>query len=113
MLDGRLKVNCCVYIRQEFTLTSYYDRAPSEVKGSRKLDFFLYCVTILQMIYIHFPTYYLNAKFNLGLSNHGGATVTKRIPVASSKAAPARAAAPTRNTIVIGSTRRRRSLFWL
>merc|ERR1712240_445112 len=42
----------------------------------------------------------------IGLSNHGGATVTKRIPVASSKAAPARAAAPTRNTIVIGSTRR-------
>jgi len=49
----------------------------------------------------------------IGLSNHGGATVTKRIPVPSSKAAPARAAAPTRNTIVIGSTRRRRSLFWL
>merc|ERR1712126_507840 len=49
----------------------------------------------------------------IGLSNHGGATVTKRIPVASSKAAPARAAAPARNTIVIGSTRRRRSLFWL
>jgi len=49
----------------------------------------------------------------IGLSNHGGATVTKRIPVPSSKAAPARAAAPARNTIVIGSTRRRRSLFWL
>ena len=111
MLDGRLKVNCCIYIRQEFTLTSYYDRAPSEVKGSKKLDFFLYCVANLHLIYIHFPT--KNAKFNLGLSNHGGATVTKRIPVASSKAAPARAAAPTRNTIVIGSTRRRRSLFWL
>jgi len=49
----------------------------------------------------------------IGLSNHGGASVTKRIPVASSRTAPARSVAPSRNTIVIGSTRRRRSLFWL
>jgi len=53
----------------------------------------------------------------IGLSNHGGPSVTKRIPVASSRAAPARPSAPARNparnTIVIGSTRRRRSLIWL
>jgi len=49
----------------------------------------------------------------IGLSNHGGPSVTKRIPAASSRAAPARPSAPARNPIVIGSTRRRRSLLWL
>merc|ERR1711982_234070 len=44
----------------------------------------------------------------IGLSNHGGATVTRKIspPPATSRSAPAR------NSIVIGSTRRRRSLVW-
>jgi len=46
----------------------------------------------------------------IGLSNHGGPTVTRKI---SSPPAPATSrAAPVRNSIVIGSTRRRRSLVW-
>lgn len=44
----------------------------------------------------------------IGLSNHGGPSVTRQI----SRQAPA-PAAPRRNTIVIGSTRRRRSLISL
>merc|ERR1711902_401918 len=45
----------------------------------------------------------------IGLSNHGGAPVTRKI---SSPAPATSRAAPARNTIVIGSTRRRRSLVW-
>jgi len=46
----------------------------------------------------------------IGLSNHGGASVTRKIPAP----APATSrAAPARNSIVIGSTRRRRSLMYL
>jgi hypothetical protein len=44
----------------------------------------------------------------IGLSNHGGASVTRQI----SRQVPS-PAAPRRNSIVIGSTRRRRSLIWL
>ena len=46
----------------------------------------------------------------LGLSNHGGASVTRKISAPRQAPAPA---APRRNTIVIGSTRRRRSLILL
>lgn len=46
----------------------------------------------------------------IGLSNHGGASVTRKISAPRQAPAPA---APRRNTIVIGSTRRRRSLILL
>merc|ERR1711936_447361 len=44
----------------------------------------------------------------IGLSNHGGRPVTRTVDLP-----PAPRRSPSRNTIVIGSTRRRRHLAWL